>query len=63
MSARHAAPWLVVLFRSVFFGALAVFGAVRLAQTPTQYVAGVKLRIMQPNLTQDENSITAPSNR
>ena len=35
-------------------GALAVYGAVRLAQTPTQFVAGVKLRIMQPNLPQDE---------
>ncbi len=34
--------------------ALAVYGAVRLAQTPTGFVAGVKLRIMQPNLPQDD---------
>jgi len=47
-------PWLVVLTPLVLLGALAVYGAVRLAQTPTQFVAGVKLRIMQPNLTQDE---------
>lgn len=29
------------------------FGAWRLSQTPTQFVAGTKLRIMQPNLQQD----------
>jgi apolipoprotein N-acyltransferase len=34
--------------------ALAGYGAVRLAQQPTSFVAGVRLRIMQPNLTQDE---------
>jgi apolipoprotein N-acyltransferase len=34
--------------------ALAVYGAVRLATTPTDYVEGVRLRIMQPNLQQDE---------
>jgi len=34
--------------------AFAVFGALRLAGNPTSYVAGVKLRIMQPNLQQDE---------
>jgi len=33
---------------------LAAYGAVRLSQSPTQYVPGVKLRIMQPNLAQDE---------
>jgi apolipoprotein N-acyltransferase len=33
--------------------ALASFGAVRLARTPTQLVDGVHLRIMQPNLQQD----------
>ena len=47
-------PWLVVLTPLAILGALAVYGAVRLAQTPTQFVAGVKLRIMQPNLAQDE---------
>jgi apolipoprotein N-acyltransferase len=34
--------------------ALAGYGAIRLAQNPTSYVPGVRLRIMQPNLTQDE---------
>ena len=47
-------PWLTVLMPLVTLGALAIYGAARLAQTPTQLVAGVKLRIMQPNLAQDE---------
>jgi apolipoprotein N-acyltransferase len=34
--------------------ALAVYGAIRVARTPTSYVEGVRLRIMQPNLQQDE---------
>jgi len=34
--------------------ALAGYGAIRLAQHPTSFVSGVRLRIMQPNLTQDE---------
>jgi apolipoprotein N-acyltransferase len=34
--------------------AIAIYGAVRLAQTPTSFVPGVSLRIMQPNLPQDE---------
>ena len=34
--------------------ALALYGAVRLARTPTSYVEGVHLRIMQPNLQQDD---------
>jgi apolipoprotein N-acyltransferase len=34
--------------------ALAGYGGVRLAQHPTGFVPGVRLRIMQPNLTQDE---------
>src|SRR5262249_40960730 len=32
---------------------LAAFGAVRLATTPTTFVSGVELRVMQPNLQQD----------
>jgi apolipoprotein N-acyltransferase len=34
--------------------ALAAYGTVRLAKTPTSYVSGVHLRIMQPNLPQDQ---------
>jgi apolipoprotein N-acyltransferase len=34
--------------------AMGVFGVVRLSQHPTQMIASVKLRIMQPNLQQDE---------
>jgi apolipoprotein N-acyltransferase len=30
--------------------ALAVFGTLRLSRTPTSFVDGVRLRIMQPNL-------------
>src|SRR5438067_679586 len=33
---------------------LAALGAVRLAGAPTAFVSGVRLRIMQPNLQQDE---------
>jgi apolipoprotein N-acyltransferase len=33
---------------------LAVYGAVRLAATPTTFVDGVRLRLMQPNLPQDD---------
>jgi apolipoprotein N-acyltransferase len=47
-------PWLVVLTPLAILCALGVYGAMRLAQTPTQFVAGVKLRIMQPNLAQDQ---------
>jgi apolipoprotein N-acyltransferase len=47
-------PWLVVLVPLLILGALAAYGAMRLSRTPTQFVAGVKLRIMQPNLPQDD---------
>ena len=49
---RH--PWLPPAASLALVGALAVYGAVRLSQTPTSFVDGVKLRIMQPNLPQDE---------
>jgi apolipoprotein N-acyltransferase len=38
----------------VVLAAMAAFGAARLHTHPTEYVGGVKLRIMQPNLQQDE---------
>ena len=34
--------------------ALGAFGALRLARNPTEMVAGVRLRIMQPSIPQDE---------
>ena len=40
--------------RAAVLVALAAFGAVRLRQHPTAYVDDVQLRIMQPNLPQDE---------
>lgn len=42
------------LFGILILVALASYGVVRLWQHPTAYVSGVKLRIMQPNLQQDE---------
>jgi apolipoprotein N-acyltransferase len=47
-------PYLAPLIALAVLAGLAAYGAMRLAQTPTQFVAGVKLRIMQPNLAQDE---------
>jgi apolipoprotein N-acyltransferase len=46
-------PWLAVALGGALVVALAIFGAVRLATSPTSYVDGVRLRIMQPNLPQD----------
>jgi apolipoprotein N-acyltransferase len=46
-------PWLPLALGLAALGLLAGFGAVRLANTPTACVEGVKLRIMQPNLPQD----------
>jgi apolipoprotein N-acyltransferase len=47
-------PWLPLALALVAVAALAIFGAMRLAANPTRYVEGVRLRIMQPNLQQDE---------
>ena len=46
--------WLAPVLALAVLAALAAYGAVRLAQTPTTFVAGVRLRIMQPNLPQDD---------
>jgi apolipoprotein N-acyltransferase len=46
-------PWLVVATALIVVVGLALFGAVRLTSSPTSYVDGVRLRIMQPNLPQD----------
>jgi apolipoprotein N-acyltransferase len=46
--------WLPLTLSLAILVALAGHGLWRLAQTPTAYVEGVRLRIMQPNLQQDE---------
>jgi len=47
-------PWLAPALAIIVLVALAVFGAVRLATIPVAFVDGVNLRIMQPNLVQDD---------
>jgi len=47
-------PWLPLALAAITLAALAAYGAARLARTPTAFVDGVRLRIMQPNLQQDE---------
>jgi len=47
-------PYMAPLLALTVLAGMAAYGALRLAQAPTQFFAGVKLRIMQPNLTQDE---------
>ena len=46
-------PWLAPVAALLVLVAMGTFGAVRLSRHPTQMVADVKLRIMQPNLQQD----------
>jgi apolipoprotein N-acyltransferase len=46
--------WLPSVLSLVVLAAIAIYGAVRLNATPTTYVDGVRLRIMQPNLQQDQ---------
>jgi apolipoprotein N-acyltransferase len=41
---------------AVVLAAFALFGASRLAAMPTRFVEGVELRLMQPNLPEDETS-------
>jgi apolipoprotein N-acyltransferase len=48
---RH--PFLAPICALVVLLALAIFGTVRLASTPTTFVDDVRLRIMQPNVRQD----------
>lgn len=50
---RARRPWLAPVAAVLLLVAMGVYGMVRLSLTPTQLVANVKLRIMQPNLTQD----------
>ena len=47
-------PWLPLALGVVVLAALATYGAWRLNRTPTTFVDNVRLRIMQPNLQQDD---------
>ena len=47
-------PWRPLLVGVAIIAGLMAYGAARLWTHPTDYVANVKLRIMQPNLQQDE---------
>src|SRR5262249_38729542 len=47
-------PWLAPLAAAVVLAALAMFGAARLFTTQTTFVNGVALRLMQPNVPQDQ---------
>jgi apolipoprotein N-acyltransferase len=46
-------PWLPLVISLLLLGLAGGYGAWRLEQHPTQFVSGVKLRLMQPNLQQD----------
>jgi apolipoprotein N-acyltransferase len=47
-------PWLPMLLGVLVLAAFAIYGTVRLSMSPTAFVEGVRLRIMQPNLQQDQ---------
>jgi apolipoprotein N-acyltransferase len=53
-SADTPHPYRAPLIGLIILAAFAGYGAARLWMHPTTYVSGVKLRIMQPNLQQDE---------
>lgn len=46
--------WLPLALSVATLVVMAGYGAIRLARTPTEFVKDVRLRIMQPNLPQDE---------
>jgi apolipoprotein N-acyltransferase len=46
--------WRLPLAMAIVFAAIATGGAVRLVETPTTYVAGQNLRIVQPDVPQNE---------
>jgi apolipoprotein N-acyltransferase len=50
---RTQRPWLAPALALVLLVVMGTYGMARLSRTPTQLVANVKLRIMQPNLSQD----------
>ena len=56
---RYRAPLVALMVLAAMLG----YGAARLASYPTSYVHGVKLRIMQPDLQQDEKFNYAAKDR
>ena len=50
----HGRVWLAPVLALGVLAALGAYGAMRLAQAPASFVSGVRLRIMQPNLPQDD---------
>ncbi len=52
--ADHTRIWLAPVLALSALAALASYGAIRLARAPQNFVSGVQLRIMQPNLPQDD---------
>jgi apolipoprotein N-acyltransferase len=46
-------PWLAPVLALLMLAVMGIYGVVRLSRDPTRLVANVKLRIMQPNLSQD----------
>jgi apolipoprotein N-acyltransferase len=46
--------WLAPVISALVLAVMATFGTIRLWQAPTTYVDKVRLRIMQPNLQQDD---------
>ncbi|HMK89372.1 MAG TPA: apolipoprotein N-acyltransferase [Methylocystis sp.] len=51
---RHSLRSPALVFASALLVAMTVYGAARLARGETTFVAGVRLRLMQPNLLQDQ---------
>ena len=47
-------PWMPLVLAGITLAGLGAYGGVRLAANPTALVDGVRLRIMQPNIPQDE---------
>jgi apolipoprotein N-acyltransferase len=52
-TSRGRRPWLAFASALLVLAAMGIYGAVRLARSPTTQVENVKLRLMQPNLQQD----------
>jgi apolipoprotein N-acyltransferase len=47
-------PWRLPAVATALVLAIGLYGAIRLAQNPTALVDGVRLRLMQPNIPQDQ---------